>query len=74
MNKNKLYFIQTGDLKTGKRQCWLVSSPRQDFAEGILVWDDWISPTDVIISSEEVHNMVDTDEEKAGKTYIKMHN
>lgn len=74
---NKIYFIQTKSFRTGARQCWIVSSPSREEAEKLLVEGGWVVNNGYgfeILSSEEVENIVDTDEEMNGKTYIKMHN
>lgn len=75
MNTNKIYFIQTENVKTKKRQGWVISSPSQEEAEIMLEQEGWIDPFDTeIISSDLIIQMVDTDEMMDGKTYIKMHN
>lgn len=77
MNHNKIFFIQTRDPRTGRRQCWLVSSPSLEEATGLLIEGGWILNNGYnyeIVSYEEIQNMMDTDETMSGKTYIKMHN
>lgn len=75
MNTNKIYFIQTEDMYTGVRQGWVISSPSQEEAEKCLYMEGWVDVTKaVIISSDLVIQMVDTDETMNGKTYIKIHN
>lgn len=78
MNHNKIYFIQTQNVHTNRRQCWVISSPSQEEAENYLVGQPapgWLSlEDDFIISSDLVMQMVDTDEGMDGKTYIKIHN
>lgn len=77
MNRNKIYFIQTKSFRTEARQCWVVSSPSKEEAEKLLAEGGWVVNNGYgyeILSSEEVKNMVDTDEDLDGKTYIKMHN
>lgn len=75
MNTNKIYFIQTENVKTGKRQGWVISSPSQEEAEIMLEQEGWIDPFDTeIVSSDLIIQMVDTDEAMNGKTYIKIHN
>lgn len=77
MNKNQIYFIQTKSFRTGARQCWIVSSPSKIEAEKLLEDEGWVLNNGYgyeILSSEEVENMVDTDEMMNGKTYIKIHN
>lgn len=75
MNTNKIYFIQTENVKTKKRQCWVVSSPSQEEAETYLPEAGWTSlEDDIQISSERVINTGDTNEMMSGLTYIKMHN
>lgn len=76
MNHNKLYFIQTVEAETHKHhQCWLISSPSEDQAQAHLVEAGWVDINEtIVISSEEVDRLVDTDEALAGQTYIKMHN
>lgn len=72
---NKIYFIQTENVKTRKRQGWVISSPSQEEAEQYLSAAGWISPEDdFIISSDLIIQVVDTDEMMSGKTYIKIHN
>lgn len=76
-NNNSIYFIQTRDLRTHARQCWVVSSPTKVEAERLLTEGGWILNNGYnyeIVSSEVVMNMVDIDIEMNGKTYIKMHN
>ena len=77
MNSNKLYFIQTADAENPKqgRQSWLVSSPSEDRAQALLVEDGWVDiDAEIVISSEEVHGLVDLEDWMEGETYIKMHN
>lgn len=75
MNTNKIYFIQTENVKTKKRQCWVVSSPSQEEAETYLPEAGWTSlEDDIQISSDLIIQMVDTDEMMDGETYIKIHN
>ena len=77
MNKNQIYFIKTKSFRTGARQCWIVSSPSKIEAEKLLEDEGWVLNNGYgyeILSSEEVENMVDTDETMNGKTYIKIHN
>lgn len=75
MNTNKIYFIQTKNVHTNVRQSWVISSPSQEEAETYLPEAGWTSlEEDIMISSEEVDHMVDTDESMAGETYIKIHN
>lgn len=76
MNHNKIYFIQTVEAETHRhRQCWLVSSPSEDKAQAHLVEEGWVDlDSTIIVSSEEVERLVDTDDSLAGVTYIKMHN
>lgn len=75
MNTNKIYFIQTENIKARKRQGWVISSPSQEEAEIMLEQEGWIDTFDTeIISSDLIIQMVDTDESMSGKTYIKMHN
>lgn len=75
MNTNKIVYIQTENVKTRKRQGWIISSPSQEEAEIMLEQEGWIDPFDTeIISSDLIIQMVDTDEMMSGKTYIKIHN
>lgn len=77
MNSNKIYFIQTADAENPKqgRQGWLISSPSEDQAQAILVEEGWVDINKkIVISSEEVFDVVDTEEYMEGQTYIKIHN
>jgi len=75
MNTNKIYFIQTKNVHTNVRQGWVISSPSQEKAEYYLPAAGWVSlEDDIIISSDLIIQMVDTDETMSGKTYIKIHN
>lgn len=75
MNSNKIYFIQTKNVQTNVRQCWVVSSPTEDEAQHYLVSDRWVNlKTHIVISSEQVLGMVDTEEYMDGIPYLKMHN
>lgn len=75
MNTNKIVYIQTENVKTRKRQSWIISSPSQKEAEMLLKEEGWIDILGVeIVSSEVFDRLVDTDESMDGKTYIKMHN
>lgn len=77
MNSNKIYFIQTADAENPKqgRQSWVISSPSEDKAQAILVEEGWVDIDEkIVISSEEVQGIVDTEDWMEGQTYIKMHN
>lgn len=77
MNRNKLFFITTADAETKwkKRQCWLVSSPKEDEAQAFLVEAGWVNrDTTIILTCEEVHGAVCTEDYMEGQTYVIMHN
>ena len=77
MNHNNLYFITTVDAETKwkKRQCWLVSSPKEDEAQAHLVEAGWVDrDKTIVLTCEKVQGLVDTEDYMEGKTYVKLHN
>lgn len=72
MNRNKIVWIQTVGAETGRRHCYLVTSPSLEDAQNCV--REWMDDEDELIDSHCVLGIVDIDERRGGKTEIIMHN
>lgn len=67
-NRNKIFFVKTENDATGKCLSWLISSPTEE--DTMKVFSQMKTTT--VRTCILINDVVDTEEKKAGLTYVKM--
>ena len=67
-NRNKIFFVKTENEATGKCLSWLISSPTEE--DTMKVFSQ--IKTTTVRTCILINDVVDTEEKKAGVTYVKM--
>ena len=67
-NRNKIFFVKTENDATGKCLSWLISSPTEE--DTMKVFSQ--IKTTTVRTCILINDVVDTEEKKAGVTYVKM--
>ena len=67
-NRNKIFFVKTENEATGKCLSWLISSPTEEDTRKVFSQ----MKTTTVRTCILINDVVDTEEKKAGLTYVKI--